>query len=972
VLYGDGIPDPHIDYDGALLQQLISRLTEEGFYFEAFELLENFVEDCKPGLEVMASSLLAENNLASTACLIRLAAIHGRNEDIEEAKGLLDLIDQLLPDDLQLPKIQCELISQRFCDTDASTLDRVQRLLNFSHSLLDLGDYNKALQALEYAAELESMLFGPGQTREYAAVIHAQLQVVCEQSKDHLSQLLFRFRHCDVISSVGGDIKASIQERDAVLSVPFCTRLPYFQKYHRRQWIECFTLRQRENALHHASMYSAYCKSCKSAEEQSLADNMILQTKIQPARMSVEARESMLERVVRSLKDGIEIAKANEWFLSQVEKQLLLVEVLEELGRIQEEEHAEIVKVVTGILDDAATASERVEWKGGIAYLRFEISILRQAAFDPLQDAPVNMTDRSGVSPLERDISTVLQPETYFRRAQSFQELVLAIRNESLPVFQRLFRQVCQYTDGLDGSEDSLKLIELLNFKGMMYYLLMEFETTTIKQFWKVVGFDSLLEGAEMALCCFEEASKLNDKFITDQDDAIDRLGKLAAGQSYSTNSHALLIHDIAIELTFGLQDKNRTWAWIQRSKARALSRMLKNPHVPSLPTLGAGFNLSESLTYENLQYMQTASARKLIFVDWISFGINPRKLLCFSFSMGRDETGPIAECNMEEIPTPMEELEEAARRITDARMDRSDASQYLLPFIPILQPLSKCSDPGNILLLSLTAPLHAVPFHAVQLGSHLSLIERNPVVYVPSHSALLSCLQRLSAPNAGDEVPALWRAAVLGAYDDDKVDSESQAERNQIYNGLKDLALNLGTEAVTGLSLTKATFEQLSSQANLLHFHGHGLFDAYKPEQTSLILGSLNEIMTLPSLAALNMQSSHVTLIACSGAVQDFSLSGDEPLGLPSALLLGGASSVLGALWPIQSTTGRLFTHIFYDYFLNYVDRSELGPIVNLAVAIQHTVLEIRKHPAAATPYHWAPFVLYGVWFCGRKPGSW
>jgi CHAT domain-containing protein len=44
----------------------------------------------------------------------------------------------------------------------------------------------------------------------------------------------------------------------------------------------------------------------------------------------------------------------------------------------------------------------------------------------------------------------------------------------------------------------------------------------------------------------------------------------------------------------------------------------------------------------------------------------------------------------------------------------------------------------------------------------------------------------------------------------------------------------------------------------------------------------------------------------------------------------------------------------------------------VNLARALQHTVLEARKKDDTKRPYHWAPFVLYGVWFCRRKPGSW
>jgi CHAT domain-containing protein len=125
-----------------------------------------------------------------------------------------------------------------------------------------------------------------------------------------------------------------------------------------------------------------------------------------------------------------------------------------------------------------------------------------------------------------------------------------------------------------------------------------------------------------------------------------------------------------------------------------------------------------------------------------------------------------------------------------------------------------------------------------------------------------------------------------------------------------------------------------------------------------------------MSEITDLHLNAAHVTLIACSGGVQNFSLSGDEPLGLLSSFLLGGASSVVGALWPIQSSTGRLFTRIFYNYFLNHLDRTERGPIVNLAKALQHSMLEVKRDPSTSTPYHWAAFLLYGTWFCRRKPG--
>jgi CHAT domain-containing protein len=484
-----------------------------------------------------------------------------------------------------------------------------------------------------------------------------------------------------------------------------------------------------------------------------------------------------------------------------------------------------------------------------------------------------------------------------------------------------------------------------------------------------------MIQAAEMVVECFREAFDLKDKIekqAIDRDNSDQPIKELVATQAYFTSALELLCLDIALELVYGLQDKKRTWEWIQRRKAHGVSNMLKASLGPAQISKAPEYLTSlGKLTFEDLQWVQTASAAKLAFVDWIPFGTSPPKLLFFSFSMDRDEEGPIAIRDMVEIETPIEELEEAARKVNEARMNDSDAERYLRPFAPVVRPLEKSSNAGDILLLSPTAPLHNVPLHAVRVGSEL-FIERNPVVYTPSNAALVSCLQRNAAPESGAEAPNTWKATMFAAYDDVFSDGRAEAERREIYSALTEVAQALDATAILGTDLTNSSFKHHSTSANLIRFHGHGISDAHTPSRQSLALGSPNQILTMSDIASLHLDAAHITLIACSGAVQDFSLSGDEPLGLLTSFLLGGATSVLGALWPIQSSTGRLFMRIFYKYFLQHVDRRELGPIVNLARAVQHTVLQIRKKDDTARPYHWAPFVLYGIWFCRRKPGSW
>ena len=380
---------------------------------------------------------------------------------------------------------------------------------------------------------------------------------------------------------------------------------------------------------------------------------------------------------------------------------------------------------------------------------------------------------------------------------------------------------------------------------------------------------------------------------------------------------------------------------------------------------------LQNPLSLEDLQSVQTALARKLIFVDWAQFGASPPKMLFFAFSMDRDKSGPLARRNMHAVEATIEDLEVAASAINEVRMNDSDAERYLRPFIPVIAPLEECSEQEDVLILSPSAPLHNVPLHAVTIRAEI-LINRNPVVYVPSHGTLVSCLQRLSAPEPRAEAPSTWNAIMFGAYEDFSEYPEARIERLEVYLCLKALGEHLDAKVSLGSDVTRDSFTQLSKFAYLIHFHGHGVLDRHFPIQQSLVLGRPDQTVRIPDLASLDVGAGHVTLIACSGGVQDFSLAGDEPLGMLSALLKAGASSVIGPLWPIRSKAGRIFAKIFYEYFLQPPDRKEPGPIVHLAQALQYTVLHIMNSDETTRLYHWAPFVLYGLWFRRRKPGTW
>lgn len=122
---------------------------------------------------------------------------------------------------------------------------------------------------------------------------------------------------------------------------------------------------------------------------------------------------------------------------------------------------------------------------------------------------------------------------------------------------------------------------------------------------------------------------------------------------------------------------------------------------------------------------------------------------------------------------------------------------------------------------------------------------------------------------------------------------------------------------------------------------------------------------ISVRDLFSFNLQSPTVMLIACGSGKQEIK-PGDEPMGLISAFLYAGATSVIGTLWPTLSEDGRTFAEIIYERIAK-MDRNHDDfngdRLIDLAVAVQHATLEVRRMHDFDQVYHWAGFVLHGFW---------
>lgn len=408
------------------------------------------------------------------------------------------------------------------------------------------------------------------------------------------------------------------------------------------------------------------------------------------------------------------------------------------------------------------------------------------------------------------------------------------------------------------------------------------------------------------------------------------------------------------------------------------------------------GLRKGDAATLSNLKWVfddkdLPTHNRSIIFVDW---GSEPSYKRLSMFVV--DESRHPIHFQLDLSITDVENWCEAYWLDPDDREEtlneEDDEDSPFRELDGLVNKLQFCSKPGDLLVLSPTSLLHSIPLHTLRLPKTpnsrqgpVLLIERNPVIYCPSITILKQCVFRAQSRLSPSQVipPAIF--AVYESQPEEE-DYFNTAERTAIYQHAGRLGEHLHTTPICGNQVTKKAFSERSTKAPLIHFHGHCRFDSADVLAQALILGdesttaSPNEPssrdqpssigrlcpespteFSVEDIFDLNLSSPHITLIACDSASQKFS-AGDEPLGILTAFLCAGATSVVGTMWPTATREGRAFSEIFYRCLGSR--ESAVTGIFDYAGALRETVLTIRGVRDSRLPYFWAPFVLHGSWF--------
>jgi CHAT domain-containing protein len=162
------------------------------------------------------------------------------------------------------------------------------------------------------------------------------------------------------------------------------------------------------------------------------------------------------------------------------------------------------------------------------------------------------------------------------------------------------------------------------------------------------------------------------------------------------------------------------------------------------------------------------------------------------------------------------------------------------------------------------------------------------------------------------------------------------------------------GSTANLDDSATKAAFIDALQTCRYVHLRAHGRMYVDAPSFHTVFLhptpdqdGKLRAYEVLPlDLTGLEL----VTLGACETALARVDLS-DNPRGLPAALLLAGAQSVIGTLWPVLAAAS---THFFHALYTSLIDNGG-----NVTSAFAHAQRETRS----SYPQYrdWGAFYLIG-----------
>jgi hypothetical protein len=236
--------------------------------------------------------------------------------------------------------------------------------------------------------------------------------------------------------------------------------------------------------------------------------------------------------------------------------------------------------------------------------------------------------------------------------------------------------------------------------------------------------------------------------------------------------------------------------------------------------------------------------------------------------------------------------------------------------------------------------PLHFLPFHLLHDAGR-PLADHWTVSVIPSLRSLMP------APNQRPDGP------VVAFGSPDGGGRFGLPREDVLAFQAEQIARATGGVAYVGSAATRDALLAALPRARYAHIGAHGSHNVAAPAFQCLYLnGSDDGRVYAHDLIHLDLRGLEVvTLAACESALGRFDY-GDNLQGLPAALLLAGARTVIGCLWPVHPDPATVFFTHLYEALTSGDSSLEAFRKAQLVTRASHPQYR-----------HWGAFCHIGAW---------
>ncbi len=167
-----------------------------------------------------------------------------------------------------------------------------------------------------------------------------------------------------------------------------------------------------------------------------------------------------------------------------------------------------------------------------------------------------------------------------------------------------------------------------------------------------------------------------------------------------------------------------------------------------------------------------------------------------------------------------------------------------------------------------------------------------------------------------------------------------------------------MGGECLLGAKATKATFQAMASDYNILHLATHGKANDIRGDFAFLAFTNsgndkMDYLLFNRELYQMNLPADMVVLSACETGIGELQ-KGEGIVSMTSGFVKAGVKSIITSLWSVNDQVSADLMRGFYKKLLEGNNKAE---------AIQQAKLFYLNppNPALAHPYFWAGFVAIG-----------